>query len=183
MSSLRDGFTLTKLQSSCGKLTLHHWEHFRSSFIFHRSIYSDESLGAANLRMIELAREHGSAAKFPGSGGAVIGLCLDSLKMVNPLSRSCMECTFISPLFLQLTGVSEGCIPGWRLCLLWNYPTLEFQCFMITHPYFLWKFLRASSLNFQILNPQSSFDLWFISNGIRYLWVWCYFIAYVWTWS
>lgn len=25
--------------------------------------------------MIELARAHGAAAKFPGSGGAIIGLC------------------------------------------------------------------------------------------------------------
>lgn len=33
--------------------------------------------------MVELAREFGSAVKFPGSGGAVIGLCLDSQKMVN----------------------------------------------------------------------------------------------------
>ena len=32
--------------------------------------------------MINIARKHGSAAKFPGSGGAVIGLCLDEEKQV-----------------------------------------------------------------------------------------------------
>ena len=31
--------------------------------------------------MVEIARQHGSAVKFPGSGGAVVGLCLDTFKM------------------------------------------------------------------------------------------------------
>ncbi len=33
--------------------------------------------------MVEVARSLGSAAKFPGSGGAVVGLCLDPEKMVS----------------------------------------------------------------------------------------------------
>eukprot|EP00053_Salpingoeca_punica_P020390 m.211417 g.211417 ORF g.211417 m.211417 type:complete len:608 (-) comp18324_c0_seq1:4027-5850(-) len=45
------------------------------NFDLRRAIYTDKCLGDANLAMIELARKHGSAAKFPGSGGAVIGLC------------------------------------------------------------------------------------------------------------
>ncbi|ELT97006.1 hypothetical protein CAPTEDRAFT_174475 [Capitella teleta] len=51
------------------------------NFEIRRSIYSDLSLGAANLRMIEIARQFGSAVKFPGSGGAVIGLCVDTSKI------------------------------------------------------------------------------------------------------
>ena len=37
--------------------------------------------------MMELARSFGSAAKFPGSGGAVVGLCLDPAKMVIKISQ------------------------------------------------------------------------------------------------
>ena len=48
-----------------------------------RSLYGSAALGGANLRMIELARRHGSAAKFPGSGGAIVGLCVDQQKLVR----------------------------------------------------------------------------------------------------
>lgn len=41
------------------------------------SIYGKDALGSANLEMIEIARKHGSCAKFSGSGGAVFGMCLD----------------------------------------------------------------------------------------------------------
>ncbi|XP_031554754.1 probable glucuronokinase 2 [Actinia tenebrosa] len=47
------------------------------NFDLRRSIYGDEALGQTNLRMIELARQFGSSAKFPGSGGAIIGYCHD----------------------------------------------------------------------------------------------------------
>ena len=47
------------------------------NFDLRRSIYTDESLGTRNLEMIDIARSHGSSAKFPGSGGAVVGLCPD----------------------------------------------------------------------------------------------------------
>ena len=50
-------------------------------------MYGDSALGEPNLRMIELARSFGSAAKFPGSGGAVVGLCLDPAKMVSKISQ------------------------------------------------------------------------------------------------
>ncbi|CAH1796088.1 unnamed protein product [Owenia fusiformis] len=61
------------------------WEQLASlmndNFELRRKIYGDASLGAGNLRMIQIAREHGSAVKFPGSGGATVGLCLDQSKM------------------------------------------------------------------------------------------------------
>ena len=47
------------------------------NFDLRRKIYGDAALGELNLRMIEIARQFGSAVKFSGSGGAVIGLCLD----------------------------------------------------------------------------------------------------------
>ena len=37
-------------------------------------VYGDAVIGAENLRMVDIAHRHGSAAKFPGSGGAVLGL-------------------------------------------------------------------------------------------------------------
>ena len=52
-------------------------------FALFRSLYGDSVLGASNLRMVEIARSLGSAVKFPGSGGAVIGLCQDPQQMVS----------------------------------------------------------------------------------------------------
>ncbi|KAF6716877.1 Glucuronokinase 1 [Oryzias melastigma] len=48
-----------------------------------RSIYTDDCLGPGNMMMIRLARQFGSAVKFPGSGGAVVGLCLDQDKLME----------------------------------------------------------------------------------------------------
>jgi glucuronokinase len=45
-----------------------------SNFNLRRETYGDPVVGASNLRMIELARQHNCAAKFPGSGGAVVGM-------------------------------------------------------------------------------------------------------------
>lgn len=45
------------------------------NFATRRRIYGDACLGRNNLRMIEICRRCGAAAKFPGSGGAVLGLC------------------------------------------------------------------------------------------------------------
>ena len=53
------------------------------NFDTRREIYGDAALGEANLQMVNIARRHGSAVKFPGSGGAVIGLCLDKEKQVR----------------------------------------------------------------------------------------------------
>ena len=53
------------------------------NFDTRRDIYGDPAIGEANLQMVTIARKHGSAVKFPGSGGAVIGLCLDKEKQVS----------------------------------------------------------------------------------------------------
>jgi glucuronokinase len=45
-----------------------------ANFDLRRSLYGDAVIGEKNLRMIQLAREHGNAAKFCGSGGCIVGL-------------------------------------------------------------------------------------------------------------
>ncbi|KAK4511508.1 phosphatidylinositol-binding protein scs2 [Mucor velutinosus] len=45
-----------------------------NNFNLRRETYGDAVVGASNLRMIELARQHNCAAKFPGSGGAIVGM-------------------------------------------------------------------------------------------------------------
>jgi galactokinase/mevalonate kinase-like predicted kinase len=44
------------------------------NFDTRRSLFGDPALGRDNLRMIAIARECGSAGKFPGSGGAIVGV-------------------------------------------------------------------------------------------------------------
>ena len=43
----------------------------------------DHCLGGENLKMIALARQFGAAAKFSGSGGAIVGLLLDQSKKLK----------------------------------------------------------------------------------------------------
>lgn len=45
------------------------------NFNTRRRVYGDACLGPKNLQMVEICRRCGAAAKFPGSGGAVLGLC------------------------------------------------------------------------------------------------------------
>jgi glucuronokinase len=47
------------------------------NFDLRRSIYGDKVIGEDSLLMIEIARNLGAPAKFPGSGGAVIGMYED----------------------------------------------------------------------------------------------------------
>ncbi|XP_067362434.1 glucuronokinase with putative uridyl pyrophosphorylase isoform X5 [Channa argus] len=51
------------------------------NFELRRSVYTDDCLGPGNLKMVQLARQFGSAVKLPGSGGAVVGLCLDQARL------------------------------------------------------------------------------------------------------
>jgi glucuronokinase len=43
------------------------------NFDLRRRIYGDDVIGKRNLQMIAIARDLGAPAKFPGSGGAVVG--------------------------------------------------------------------------------------------------------------
>eukprot|EP00629_Pelagomonadales_sp_RCC1024_P014979 CAMPEP_0119270524 /NCGR_PEP_ID=MMETSP1329-20130426/7494_1 /TAXON_ID=114041 /ORGANISM="Genus nov. species nov., Strain RCC1024" /LENGTH=622 /DNA_ID=CAMNT_0007270547 /DNA_START=203 /DNA_END=2067 /DNA_ORIENTATION=+ len=46
-----------------------------ANFALRRELFGDAVLGATNLRLVDIATEHGGVAKFPGSGGAVVGTC------------------------------------------------------------------------------------------------------------
>jgi len=45
-----------------------------ANFALRRKIYGDACLGASNLAMIAIAQAEGMPVKFPGSGGAVVGM-------------------------------------------------------------------------------------------------------------
>lgn len=45
------------------------------NFATRRRLYGDACLGQKNLHMVDICRRNGAAVKFPGSGGAVLGLC------------------------------------------------------------------------------------------------------------
>ncbi|KAK8403266.1 hypothetical protein O3P69_000414 [Scylla paramamosain] len=51
------------------------------NFDLRRQLYNDAVLGEENLRMVTLGRSMGAAVKFPGSGGAVLGMLNDQTKM------------------------------------------------------------------------------------------------------
>ena len=66
MSAIKDG--------DCDKLR----QCMDANFDMRRKLYGDACLGAANLEMIQIARNHGASAKFPGSGGAIVGLAREA---------------------------------------------------------------------------------------------------------
>jgi glucuronokinase len=75
------------------KLALENGDHRRfgelmnMNFDLRRKIYGDDAIGEKNLQMIEIARSHGAPVKFPGSGGAVIGM-YDSEEQFDRLRTS-----------------------------------------------------------------------------------------------
>lgn len=50
-------------------------ELMNNNFNLRKKIYGKAALGRKNLMMIRIARSHGAACKFPGSGGAIVGMC------------------------------------------------------------------------------------------------------------
>ncbi|CAL8372588.1 unnamed protein product [Gadus morhua 'NCC'] len=64
------------------------------NFELRRSVYTDECLGPGNLRMVQLAKKFGAAAKLPGSGGAVLGLSVDQQRMVE-MRQAFQEAGFV----------------------------------------------------------------------------------------
>lgn len=56
-------------------------------------VYGDNLIGKRNLQMIEIASELGAPAKFPGSGGAVIGIYAGN-KQCNDLRKMFLKCGF-----------------------------------------------------------------------------------------
>ena len=56
------------------------------NFDLRRKIYGEKCIGEKMLRMIEQARKFQTSAKFPGSGGAVVGLCHDDDQLVGTVT-------------------------------------------------------------------------------------------------
>jgi glucuronokinase len=52
-----------------------------ANFALRRRTYGDAAIGQKMLKLIEIAQKHGAAAKFPGSGGAVVGMCRDPAQL------------------------------------------------------------------------------------------------------
>ena len=46
-----------------------------ANFALRRELYGDACIGKAALAMVAVAQEAGVPCKFPGSGGAVVGMC------------------------------------------------------------------------------------------------------------
>ena len=72
------------------------------NFDTRRTLYGDDVIGAENLKMIHIARGHGFAAKFSGSGGCIILLWPDSStpfdilnEKVNLLRRDMFKSHFV----------------------------------------------------------------------------------------
>ena len=77
-----------------------------ANFNLRRELYTDAALGRKNICMIELGRKFGAHMKFPGSGGACVGMMSDPTNL-GPLSTTAQQEGFV-------------CIP-----LIPNYPESE----------------------------------------------------------
>ena len=51
-------------------------EVMSANFALRRRVYGEACLGEANLAMVAVAEEAGLPVKFPGSGGAVVGMAM-----------------------------------------------------------------------------------------------------------
>jgi len=71
------GFACEARQALKGKDYRNFGRLMDMNFDLRRKIYGDEVIGEKNIQMIEIARNLGAPAKFPGSGGAVIGIYED----------------------------------------------------------------------------------------------------------
>ncbi|XP_078685466.1 uncharacterized protein LOC144918487 [Branchiostoma floridae x Branchiostoma belcheri] len=69
-------------------------ELMNMNFDLRRKIYGDAAVGRKNLQMVDIARQHGSAVKFCGSGGAVVGLCSDQNNLIQ-MKRQLQEEGFV----------------------------------------------------------------------------------------
>ncbi|XP_057491151.1 glucuronokinase 1-like [Actinidia eriantha] len=65
------------------------------NFDLRRAMFGDDVLGALNLKMVEVARSVGAAAKFTGSGGAVVAFCPDGASQAKLLEDACNEAGFV----------------------------------------------------------------------------------------
>ncbi|WIA36426.1 hypothetical protein OEZ86_007736 [Tetradesmus obliquus] len=60
-----------------------------SNFDLRRQMFGDAALGETNLAMIATARSVGAAAKFTGSGGAIVAYCPEGQQQEQRLQEAC----------------------------------------------------------------------------------------------
>nr|CAD1817590.1 unnamed protein product [Ananas comosus var. bracteatus] len=65
------------------------------NFDLRRKMFGDNVLGSLNIKMVDVARSVGAAAKFTGSGGAVVAFCPDGASQVELLEQACQEAGFL----------------------------------------------------------------------------------------
>ena len=58
-------------------------------------MFEEAALGELNVKMVEVAQSVGAAAKFTGSGGAVVAFCPDGPSQVKLLEAACRKAGFI----------------------------------------------------------------------------------------
>eukprot|EP00128_Syssomonas_multiformis_P012275 Colp12_sorted_trinity150504_noHs@6574 len=66
----------------------------RANFKLRQKIFGDDVIGKANLRMIEIAENFGVSAKFPGSGGGIVGMC-PNRELIEKLKHAYEEEGFV----------------------------------------------------------------------------------------
>jgi len=79
-------------------------------------MFGDAALGDTNLSMIATARSVGAAAKFTGSGGAVVALCPDGQQQEQRLQGELCGCNVA----LSLPGYAEVHCQGLQYESAWT---------------------------------------------------------------
>eukprot|EP00252_Welwitschia_mirabilis_P004004 TRINITY_DN1413_c0_g2_i1.p1 TRINITY_DN1413_c0_g2~~TRINITY_DN1413_c0_g2_i1.p1 ORF type:complete len:360 (-),score=62.91 TRINITY_DN1413_c0_g2_i1:275-1354(-) len=70
-------------------------ELMNRNFDLRRRMFGDAALGTLNIKMVEVARSIGAAAKFTGSGGAVVVFCPKGPSQVRQLEDVCQKAGLI----------------------------------------------------------------------------------------
>ena len=68
---------------------------FFFSHLGFRKMFGDDALGVLNLEMVATARSVGAAAKFTGSGGAIVAFCPMGGAQIERLKAMCIEKDFV----------------------------------------------------------------------------------------
>lgn len=84
------------------------------NFDIRRKMFGDEVLGSLNIKMIETARSVGAAAKFTGSGGAVVAFCPRGPEQVKLLENACLKAGFL----IQPISVVPSLLAGEDLMMI-----------------------------------------------------------------
>lgn len=140
-------------------------ECMASNFATRRAIYGDDVVGSLNIKVVELATSFGLAAKFTGSGGAIVCLrTLDTYNLVNKESFWYVRDRVYVPLHCFLCGYQS--LPV-LVCAVYLYEF--FGCMYIIYHYivYLYRFSQTeedamrrqfSDFGFNFVRIETNFD-------------------------